>query len=666
LVAALYAGLMLAFYPLATTFELDPDEGVNVIKPWLMRRGESLHADIWSDQPPLFSYLLWACFSAFGWEVEHGRVLVLSFTGLLLFGIYDFMRVQAGHRAAACSVALLAGSSYFLPLSVSIMLGMPSLSLAFLALWAMGRCLPAGGRGWLVLSGVLMGLSLATKLHTAFLVPLLGGWLLACGRGSGRSRRGSAVLWLLCVSATAGGILLTLTGWAEIAQLHAPHTAARLSADASGYDDLGLLKQNIRDDAPLFLLAVIGTGLIALQRRWTLLILPAWVATALLLLWGHSPLWYHHHLLLTVGSAPLAGLAAADLLASAKRAAWRNQLVPSALLRLCTAASLLLLGTSVSKGLKPTPHDTAGSADRERYALEVMREYRNGTRTVVTDRPMFAFRAGYAVPPNLAVMSRKRIATGNLTSAEVNDTILASLPEQVLLTHRLPTAFSQQISAALPERYRLIYSDPGQLRLRLYVREDIAGDPLRALLAAAERVPNVARAHDVIGTLWAARGEADDARAAFERAHTLDPDDVRIRIHLADAHLAAQEYTAGFALLRQGLDRRERRRYIPLARHYAWRRATCPSEAYRDGLEAEAMARSVVQLSGSVIAQDLAIIGAALAARGEFAAAAETLQQAVALSRRHPASGLTARLERQRAAHNQGQPWIDPVQLPSY
>ena len=95
-----------------------------------------------------------------------------------------------------------------------------------------------------------------------------------------------------------------------------------------------------------------------------------------------------------------------------------------------------------------------------------MTQYAPETQWVVTDRPMYAFRAGLLVPPNLAAISRKRLTTGALTEQQVLDTIRERRPEQVLLTRfKWPS-----ITKYLKEHYRVLYSQDGRT---LYLRSDL-------------------------------------------------------------------------------------------------------------------------------------------------------------------------------------------------
>jgi hypothetical protein len=98
--------------------------------------------------------------------------------------------------------------------------------------------------------------------------------------------------------------------------------------------------------------------------------------------------------------------------------------------------------------------------------LVKMANHAADTRWVVTNLPMYAFRAGLPVPPSLAVMSEKRIVTGELTEAQIIAIIEEVRPEQVLLGRReFP-----ELEAVLKEDYRLLYT---RGKRQLYLRKDI-------------------------------------------------------------------------------------------------------------------------------------------------------------------------------------------------
>ena len=88
------------------------------------------------------------------------------------------------------------------------------------------------------------------------------------------------------------------------------------------------------------------------------------------------------------------------------------------------------------------------------------------TRWMVTDMPILPFLANLAAPPELAVISWKRFASGDLTEAEVLQILREVRPEQVLFGRfSLPS-----VDAYLAENYRVVHQRGTML---LYVRSDL-------------------------------------------------------------------------------------------------------------------------------------------------------------------------------------------------
>jgi hypothetical protein len=98
--------------------------------------------------------------------------------------------------------------------------------------------------------------------------------------------------------------------------------------------------------------------------------------------------------------------------------------------------------------------------------LRTMNVYVDQTNWIVTDMPMYAFRVGRPVPPNLATFSSKRLATGSLTDEDILDAMREYQPEQVLIARfKIPV-----LEAYLQENYTLILSVE---YFRLFLRNDI-------------------------------------------------------------------------------------------------------------------------------------------------------------------------------------------------
>ncbi len=477
--ALLYFVAVFFFYPFCDVFEIDPDEGINAIKALMVHRGYSLYREVWSDQPPLFTHLLRQWFLLWGWEVHIGRVLVLVFASLIVFATYDLVRMTWGHRAAVFGAVFLPCSAHFVPLSVSIMVGLPSVSFAVLCVWAVVRWARRDRRLWLVVAGLLFGFSLLTKLMTAFLFPVLAVWvglLARLGRGS-RSRTAwwkRPAIWALSVIVT-GAVLLRLLGAPDFSQLVLPHLEAGKAAMLERYGIGGLVK-SVYEDWALAALAVLGTLLIIRRRCWELLIIPLWAGTALAALSVHRPFWYHYNLLLTVVACPAAGLAVAEIFARGWRSDWQRRAMGRLAMRLAAVATTVALAVSLVRGAKFEPRDTVNPTPSAKQAVDAMTRFRELRTVVFADDPMYAFRAGHEVPPQLAVVSLKRIATGNLTVEEILEALKEQPPTQVVLSHGFPPAISEQIVAAIADRYRVVFADRVTNRVRVYVRRDVIAE----------------------------------------------------------------------------------------------------------------------------------------------------------------------------------------------
>src|SRR5262249_27021474 len=154
-------------------FEFDPDEGNNLMKARLVADGYRLHTQIWSDQPPGFTFMLAGWLGLTGWSVEQARLLVLLCSAVLMWGRADSARPPGGPADALGAAALLAGSFGYLRLSTSVMLGVPSLMFGMLSVCLALRYRRRPRLAWLAGSAICMALALLVKLWTATLIPVV-------------------------------------------------------------------------------------------------------------------------------------------------------------------------------------------------------------------------------------------------------------------------------------------------------------------------------------------------------------------------------------------------------------------------------------------------------------------------------------------------------------
>ncbi|MEO8602970.1 MAG: glycosyltransferase family 39 protein [bacterium] len=456
--AAVYAATMATALPYRRVFEFDTDEGINAGKARLLDHGYALYGQLWNDQPPLFTHLLRRWFDVFGWEVASGRLLVLLFAAGLVFAVYDLTRLESSHRAALLATAALAASAYLPRLSLSLMIGLPAVALATLAVWALFRWRHDARDAWLVASGVLFGASLATKLFTAFLLPVLALWLIALAHGSARWR--PAALWVAVALLAAAGLLLALGGLDALPQLLSPHAAGRVAPMLQRFDAEGLLV-TARAEWPLTLLAGPAFAWLIWQRRSALLLFPAWALTAFVALLGHAPVWYHHQLLLTVPYCPAIGVCLAELM-------WRP--APRAMRRAATAlAGAVVALAALRLALIPErPADDARDA-----IVAALRAQLGARRVALGADPIYAFRAGAVAPPQLAVLSTKRAATDPDLPATIAAVFAADAPVAVALGPA-PGGIDAALRRAMADRYTAVFTSAEGNGVTVFARRDRA------------------------------------------------------------------------------------------------------------------------------------------------------------------------------------------------
>ena len=475
---SILVALVILFFPFRFAFELDADEGVDLLKSVLVAQGSRLYTDVWSDQPPLFTYLIAAIFRLLGVKLNVVRLMVLMFSCALFWAVVQYLRAFWGAWHAALGGVILILLPFYLRLSVSVMFGLPSISLAMLAVLAICYWHKEDRKLWLVLSGLALAASLMTKLFTGLLAPLLLAGLIIQEwhgfrkTGSWRGLLTPAAIWTFAFATCALLIGLVLIPPDGPGQLLVNHWRAQSVEFPNPETIAGYLGQSL----PAILLGVVGGVYVIQMRRWTGLYLVAWALAGFLLLSQTTPVWYHHQLLVTVPTSVLAAVALGELVV-AIRGRFRSRPDPSppGALRLVTAVLIPFLVASILNGSVNDldyrlpnfvrPHENR----RERQVqnlLAVMRKYADATTILVTDRPMLAVRLGKPVPPELAALTGKRLLTGELSEDEIISTIVKYQPEQIALA-RFELA---QVDAYLRQHYRLVHEVTDH---RLYVRSDL-------------------------------------------------------------------------------------------------------------------------------------------------------------------------------------------------
>lgn len=504
LVLVLGFAVICVMSPSMRVIESDPDEGINLAKASLLVRGIGPYGLVWNDQPPLFTVIMALVHVADPFDVQTSRMVVALFAAVMLASLFATARAQQGMAAAIATVLLLGLAPLFLRLSGAVMVGLPAIALAVVALCLLLR--RRGGMGSVMLSGVVFAMALETKLFVFLLAPAVAFALVTQG-----PRRGRAVaVWALACLCTFLAIA-ALTRQPVLAGNVLPHfeaVGAQFSVPSSARMIYNFLLQH-----PAVLLAGALGFVRAVARRGPdrLTVAAAlWSVTAFPLLALHSPFWYHHALMLLVPmcvlAGPVLGGVATRTAGAILQLEWRK--IPP-------MAAPLAVAVLLSAHIMARPVINRIAEADSRVAARALAAFSRPGDLLVTDRPMLAFRAGLKVPPELAVWSRKRMKIGQLTEADILRVIWRDRPRQVLLQR---FEVSDDLLARLsPDYLRTTWLAGGVHLVRRDAADGIAGGAADAAhrildrIAAASAGTTFAPHYDSLGQ---PRGEGGIALAA--------------------------------------------------------------------------------------------------------------------------------------------------------
>ncbi len=473
LVALAYCLFILLFVQFRHVYEFDPDEGNNVIKSLLLDQGFVYFDQIWSDQPPLFSYLLWAVFEGFGWEMVNGRLLIVLFSAAIVFALYDTMRLEVGHLAGLSAAIFIIVSHRYIQYSVSIMLGIPSLSLAAMAIWALSRWRHQQHYRYLLISGGLLAGSLSIKMFTAILIPMIGIFIvyssIAQGAASPRELLKRVGGWLCVMAAVALVCFLPVILAEDSSVLIEGHAIASSKSHTLGKKLLHFIKT----DWALFGLAGIGLGVSVIRRQTVVVVFALWFLASLVIYYRHYPVWSHHVTMLTIPGAALAGLSTLFLAQQLQRWISRPWVPFASGLLLTIFAAVAVISTDKQRPKEFTKPQHSCKKGRDSRAQQVIEQYVGKTKNMVTARQIFAFNTRANIPPQLAVTSYKRFVAKLLTASEVIDHIYSHRAEIVILSDRWNRSVRDEIKAAILDDYERVYRDKKNRKLEIHVRRDL-------------------------------------------------------------------------------------------------------------------------------------------------------------------------------------------------
>ncbi len=429
--------------PIEQVFQFDRnDEGIELIKASLYSKGFALYTQIWNDQPPLSTVILSYWLNLFGESILPARVLTLCFSTILVWSFCQTLRIYVGNLSALIGTVLLIISSNFLRLSVSVMFGLPSLALAMLSIYTLNLYKQKPRQYLIILSGVLLALSFQVKLFTLFILPLVVFELLmhhkSCKERINQSLPASILLWIASVS-----IIFVLIGLSfnslNYEQLLQSHFGQNVKAAFTNNNQLGNTLLLLLQDFDYILLSVPGVIAIWQKKEWEKCFPLIWLVVAIVLLANHRPLWYHHYLLLSI---PLTWLATYGVRLSFDffKPGWYYNFKLHHLKKttLSGSAAVFLIFSILLSPIKialirAETQSLIAQGKSETLIVDTMLKYKASTHWVFTDSPMYAFYSGLLVPPEVAVLSRIRVESEDITVGQLLSMLKTYRPEQVLL-----------------------------------------------------------------------------------------------------------------------------------------------------------------------------------------------------------------------------------------
>jgi hypothetical protein len=446
--------------------------------------------------------------------------------------LYQTVRFSWGLAAGLAAAFLLTTSYRYLALSVAVMQAIPTLMFAMLSIYALSRYRNRPHAAWVVASGAFLMLSLLTKMITLPVAVLIFAALVHTawatqGKPGQRGRWLSAVV-LWCGGAAAAGavVILVAIPLGEFMQFIKPHLAAQETMAVEGFDQVYV--NMVKADSTFAFLGVVGLVQIVRRREWFSLLAAVWCLMSYGLLWQHRPLWYHHYPLLGI---PLCWVAGIGVGAPFSRDLWQAcspwQGSKSAgamlvlLVTLCVGVAAAARVPSKFERESAYAEGYVRMTRSDEYTVAVLKQFKDRTEYVVTDRQMLAFSAGMMVPPELSVTSVKRVRSGELSVGRLIELLEEYKPGAIHLSWRKRIPLSRELSDYLKGRYGLLYADPrGD---RCFVLSSLGVDAASILQSASAEVPESSEGHYNLGVYLAGLGRDEEAVRALQRSIVIRP-----------------------------------------------------------------------------------------------------------------------------------------------
>jgi hypothetical protein len=447
---------------------LDKDEGVNLMKARLVADGYRLYDPIWSDQPPLLTYLLAGLERVNGPSLVAARALMLAFGVLLLWSVGRLTCELAGEPAGWLAVLLLIGTRKFARLGASIMIGMPALAVGVTAVLLLHSAMRRRSIVLAAAAGATFAASMQIKLNTFIILPAVAVALATWPVGTEAERRTEVRRRHLAAAFIGGlGVVLTAIPWASGAmsldQVLAPHLGNSLSYGGRLIAAARAIAGHLGEDGPFVVIGLAGLVYGIRLRQPAARFGGVWLISSLVTLLHASPVQSHHRIMLTTPLA-IAGAAGLVDLVRSLRATGRGRAAYGATV---PVGLVLALGVVRVGWFAIDMYNWRAVADMDPQVIAMLRSRGDQTRWVFTDHPLIVWEAGLRTPPEIAVLTAKRVSR-SLAASELIRVLDRYAPEQAVLDR---FDFPPEVDDYIARHYRRVLQTP---TMELLVRADLS------------------------------------------------------------------------------------------------------------------------------------------------------------------------------------------------
>ena len=378
------------------------------------------------------------------------------------------LEVSAGKATvlALLGCGLLIVSEFYLRLSGAVMVGLPSTALGTAALMLLVVRRPTWP--WLLAAAVIMATALQTKLLAAIIVPAAAVAIYvnaidSDGQGlcaNWQRRLGRVIAWggMTCAAYLLLGLAL---GALHFDLLFGTHLGAMTANVQNFVEEASGFFPHFVEQHTAYLLLGAGGLVYAVYRRTASVLIPlAWLLSAALVFSVQRPLWYHHTLLLSIPLTWLAAYGIAGILWLLQYGWQRRHSgagIIAGLLGLAAATGALMILWFYPNPLPDRltwqmtiyrPNYIQQVADR----LQTDAEATDKSPWIFTDHPFYAFQAGLAVPPEIAVLSRKTLEA-NIIRQEQLAKVLRDYAPRFVLFERFTDSYSPEVMDEIHAHY---------------------------------------------------------------------------------------------------------------------------------------------------------------------------------------------------------------------